>query len=51
MQSNDADILFSGSLLGLDEPCGSVDTDDQASGDFGIEGTAVASLFNSDTQD
>ena len=47
VQADDADVLLSGTLLGLDEASGAVDADDEAAGDLGIEGTAVAGLFAS----
>jgi hypothetical protein len=47
MESNDTDVFLSCALLGLDESGSSVDTDDQASGDLGIQGTRVTSLFTS----
>jgi hypothetical protein len=46
VQADDADILLSGSLLGLDETGSAVDADNETTGDLGIEGTAVASLLN-----
>jgi hypothetical protein len=46
VQAYDADVLLSSSLLGLDETGGSVDADNQTTGDLGIESTTVASLLN-----
>lgn len=54
VEADDGHVLLSSALLGLDETGGAVDTDDQAACDFGIEGSAVAGLFDtasvSDTQ-
>jgi hypothetical protein len=47
VEANDADVLLSSALLGLDETSRAVNADDQASSDLGIEGAAVASLFSS----
>jgi hypothetical protein len=47
VQTDDTHILLSGSLLRLDETGGAIDADDEAAGDLGIEGTAVASLLDS----
>ncbi len=47
VHANDANILFSGSLLGLDETGGAVNADDEATSDLGIESTTVTSLLNS----
>jgi hypothetical protein len=47
VQADDAHVLLSGSLLGLDQSSGTVDANNQASGDLGVEGTAVARLLNS----
>lgn len=47
VQADDAHVLLSGSLLGLDQSSGTVDANNQASGDLGVEGTTVASLLNS----
>jgi hypothetical protein len=46
VEADDADVFLSGALLGLDEARGAIDTDNQAPGDLGIEGTAVAGLLN-----
>lgn len=46
MEADDADVLLSGALLRLDEAGGAVDADNQAARDLGVEGTAVARLFN-----
>lgn len=43
VQSDDADILLSGTLLGLDKTGSTVDADNQTSGNLGIEGTRVTS--------
>lgn len=47
VKADDGNILLSGSLLRLDQSSRSVDTDDQAARDLGIEGTTVTSLLNS----
>ena len=47
VESDDTDVFLSCTLLGFDESGGSVDTDDQASSDLGIEGTGVTSLLTS----
>lgn len=47
VKANNADVLLSSSLLGLDEASGAVDTDDQAAGNLWIEGSGVTSLLNS----
>jgi hypothetical protein len=47
VHANDADILFSGSLLGLDETGRAVDANDKAASDLGVKGTTVTSLLNS----
>ena len=46
VQADDADVLLSGTLLGLDEARGTVDADDETSRHLGIEGSAVARLLN-----
>ena len=46
VEADDADVLLSGALLRLDEARGTIDTDNQAPGDLGVEGTAVAGLLN-----
>lgn len=45
VEPHNRNVLLSGSLLRLDKSGGSVDAHDQASCDFGVEGTAVAGLF------
>ena len=47
MHADDADILLSSSLLGLDETGSAIDADDEAAGDLGVEGAAVTSLLDS----
>lgn len=47
VKSDHTDVLFSGSLLRLDETCGAVDANDEASSDLGIKGSTVAGLLNS----
>jgi len=48
VESKDGDVLLSGSLLGLDESSGSVDADEEASSDLGIEGSRVTGLLTSE---
>lgn len=48
VEAHNGDILLSGSLLGLDETCGTVDADNETSGDLGIESTTVAGLLCSE---
>lgn len=45
VQSDDTDILLTGTLLGLDQAGGAVDADNQTSSDLGIEGTGVTSTL------
>ena len=47
MHANDANVLLSGSLLGLDETGGTINADDEATSDLGVESTAVTSLLDS----
>jgi len=47
VHANDADILLSGSLLGLDETGSAINADDEATSDLGVEGTTVTSLLDS----
>lgn len=47
VQADNANVLLSGTLLGLDEASGAVDTDDQAAGNLGVECSAVAGLLTS----
>jgi hypothetical protein len=47
VQTNNADILLSGSLLGLDETGGAVDADNETTSDLGVERATVTSLLNS----
>lgn len=48
VESDDADILLTSTLLGLDQTSSTVNADNQTSGDFGIEGTGVASSVNAE---
>jgi hypothetical protein len=48
VEAHNGDILLSGSLLGLDETCGTVDADNKTTGDLGIKSTAVAGLLCSE---
>lgn len=47
VQSDNADILLSSTLLRLDKSCCAVNADDQASSNLGVEGTTVTSFLNS----
>ena len=47
VETDNANVLLSSTLLGLNKAGGAVDTDDQASGDFRIEGSAVSSFLDS----
>jgi hypothetical protein len=47
MEANNADVLLSGSLLGLDETGRAIDADDEAASDLGVKGAAVTSLLDS----
>lgn len=47
MKPYDANILFTSTLLGFDEPSCAIQANDQAASDFGIQSSAVTSLFNS----
>ncbi|PON66899.1 hypothetical protein PanWU01x14_106850 [Parasponia andersonii] len=49
MQPSNTDVLFPGTLLRLDEPGGSVNTDNEVPGDLGIQGTTVTRFL--DTED
>lgn len=46
MESNDGNVFFTSSLLRLHKTGGSVNADNQAAGNLGIEGTAVARLLD-----
>lgn len=46
VQADDAHILLSGTLLGLDETGGAVDADNETASDLGVKGTTVTSLLN-----
>lgn len=46
VETNDGNVLLSGSLLGLDQASRAIDTDNQTSRDLGVEGTAVTGLLN-----
>jgi hypothetical protein len=48
MQPKDAHVFLAGTLLGLDEAGGTVETHDQAARNFGIQRTAVASFLYSE---
>lgn len=48
VEACDADVLFPGSLLGLDKARGAIDADDEVSGHFGVKGAAVAGLFHTE---
>ncbi len=46
MKPNDADVFFTGTLLGFDEPSCAIQADDQATSDLRIQSSAVSSLFD-----
>ena len=46
MKLEDADVLFTSTLLRLDKSCGSADADDETASDLGIESTRVTSLLD-----
>lgn len=48
VETDDADILLTGALLRLDETSGTVDADNQAASDLGVESTAVTSLLDTE---
>ena len=48
VESDDADVFFSGALLGFDKSGGAVDANDQAAGDFGVERAGVTCFFDSE---
>lgn len=50
VKADDADILLTSTLLGLDETCSAVNADNQTSSDLGIESTRVTSLLNTVTK-
>lgn len=47
VETDHTDILLTGTLLGLDQAGGTVNADDQTTGDLGIKGTTVTSLLGS----
>jgi hypothetical protein len=47
VETNHADILLTGTLLGLDQAGGTVNADDQTTSNLGIKGTTVTSLLGS----
>jgi hypothetical protein len=49
VQTDDADILLTSSLLRLDEASSAVNADNQAASDLGIEGSRVTGLLNAAT--
>ena len=48
VEADDGNILLTSTLLGLDETGGTVDADDEAAGNLGVEGTAVAGLLDAE---
>ena len=46
MKLEDADVLFTSTLLRLDKSCGSADADDETASDLGIESSRVTSLLD-----
>ena len=49
VKADDADVLLTSTLLGLDETCSTVNADNQTSSDLGVESTGVTSLLNTAT--
>jgi len=47
VQADDTDILFTSTLLGLDQAGGTVNADDETASDLGVKSTAVTSLVAS----
>lgn len=47
VEADDSNVFLSGTLLGLDETSGTVDANNQTTGDLGIKSTAVTGLFAS----
>ena len=47
MEADDSNVLLACTLLRLDETSGTIDRDDEAAGDLGVESTAVASFVDS----
>ena len=50
MQTNDADVFFSSTLLRLDEASSAVQTDNEATSDFGIECTTMSCFLDAYSQ-
>jgi hypothetical protein len=48
VQADDADVLLTSTLLGLDEASGTVNADNQTTGNLGVEGSRVTSLLNTE---
>lgn len=49
VKADDADVLLTSTLLGLDETCSAVNADNQTSSNFGIKSTGVTSLLDAAT--
>jgi hypothetical protein len=49
VKADDADVLLTSTLLGLDETCSAINADDQTSSDLGIKSTGVTGLLNTAT--
>lgn len=47
VETDNAHVLLTGALLGLDETGCTVDADDQTTSDFGVEGTTVTGFLDS----
>jgi hypothetical protein len=47
VQTDHADVLLTGTLLGLDQASGTVNADNQAASDLGVESTTVTGLLGS----
>lgn len=45
VKAKNSDVLLSCALLGLDQPCRTVDADNQATSDLGVKSTAVTGLL------
>jgi len=48
VEAEDADVLLTGTLLGLDQAGGAVNADNQASSDLGVEGAGVTGLLDTE---
>jgi hypothetical protein len=48
VKTKNTHVLLTSTLLGLDQTSGSINTNNQTTGDLGIKGTTVTSLFNTE---